>query len=63
MEYVPTMFLGNVLNLVRIHGACLLDVICQRNKFLSSGGFLFTCESRPNPFDFWGSGYSHGGAL
>jgi len=56
LDYVPTVFLGNVLNLVCIHGACLLDVICQCNKFLSPGILLFFCESRPDSFYFWGSG-------
>ena len=62
LEYVPSVFLGNILDLVWIHCVHLLDVIGQCNKPLSPGILLFICESRLDSFCFEGSCYSHGGS-
>ena len=58
--YIPSMFLRYILNLVWVHSAHLLDVIRQCDELVSPSVLLLICESRPNSFDFWGSGYSHG---
>ena len=59
-EYVPSMFLRYILNLVRVHSVCLLDVIRQCDELVSPSVLLLICELRPNSFYFGGSGYSHG---
>ena len=59
-EYVLSVFLRYILNLVRVHSVRLLDVICQCDELVSPSVLLLICELRPNSFDFGGSGYSHG---
>jgi len=61
-EYVPSMFLRYILNLVRVHSVRLLDIIRQCDKLVSPSILLLICELRLNSFYFWGSGYSHGGS-
>lgn len=56
------MCLGNILDLIRIHRARVLDVIGQSDELLSPGVLLFVCELRPDSLDFLGSGYNHGGS-
>ena len=59
-EYVPSVFLRYILNLVRVHSARLLDVIRQCDELVLPSVLLLICESRLNSFYFGGSGYSHG---
>ena len=62
LEYIPSMCLGNILDLIQIHCMRTLNVIGQSNELLSPGVLLFVCESRLDSLDFLGSGYNHGGS-